>query len=53
MKTNGRRSSKWVCGPGGINCPCCRAGNKQDAKRGDAQARRREGKAEVIKAIVG
>ena len=52
MKTSGRGNNKWVNGPAGINCPCCRTGNKHDAKRGDAQARRREGKAEVIKAIV-
>lgn len=51
MKTSGRGKNKWVNGPAGINCPCCRCGSKGDAKRGDAQARRREAKAEVCKAL--
>lgn len=25
-------ASKYVCGPGGINCPCCRRGPKRYVK---------------------
>jgi len=40
-------STKWVAGPGGIGCPCCRVGSKQDAKKGDARIRRRVARKEI------
>jgi hypothetical protein len=36
--------SKWICGPEGLRCPCCRKGTLRDAKRGAARAARRQGK---------
>lgn len=39
-----KTNSKWISGPGGINCPCCHKGSKKDAKKGDSRHRRREGK---------
>jgi hypothetical protein len=39
--------SKWVCGPGGIRCACCRRGSLRDAKRGHRRAVRHAAKREI------
>lgn len=38
------RRNKWVCGPGGLYCPCCRKGSLQDAKVGFRRSERRKNK---------
>lgn len=44
--TSVRRSgnSKILCGPGGLNCSCCRRGNKSTAKRDHTRSLRRTAK---------
>jgi hypothetical protein len=41
--------SKAVCGPGGINCPCCRTGDKREAKRLNARGKRRKARAALAR----
>ena len=40
-------ATKAVCGPGGLNCPCCRTGTKAESKRLNARALRRAAKIAV------
>lgn len=46
------RWNKWVNGPGGVRCPCCRRGDLKEAKRRHNRLLRRRQKqslkAEVI-----
>jgi hypothetical protein len=39
--------TKAVCGPGGLNCSCCRRGSKREAKRLSARAHRRAARISV------
>lgn len=48
-----RIQSKWICGPGGLNCPCCQTGTKKEAKKGVSKDRRRQGKDEIRREMNG
>lgn len=44
--------AKAICGPGGINCDCCRLGSKKYAKVVNSRGKRRKVRLEC-KAVVG
>lgn len=43
--------SKAVCGPGGINCPCCSTGSKKFAKTLNVRGKRRRARMELRQSV--